>query len=395
MAKATKGTKIAYVSPTDYNLYFFRLSWLKALRREGAETYAVIPEGEYVEKIRDAGIQICIYPNVRGSWNPLRWVQTVSCLSKIFRENQFDVIHLFTFYPIILGTLAAWFARAPCIIQHVTGLGSLYIQAFTAGQKVLKWLSSWAYEKAFRSAQFIIFQNPVDKKQLYENLKIDTPARVVLGSGVNTNYFSPKSVDLDKVTKLKKTFGITEKNIVVSTIARLLKHKGILEFVQAAEKLYALDPRFIFLIIGWEDSANVSALSSEEIKRFKNKPFIKLLGFQSDVRECLALSDIYVLLSYREGLARSVLEAMAMEKPVIVSNVPGCQELIVENKTGFSVDCSDLAMIIEKIQTLAENPNLRKKVGAQARDWVCGHASDEIIYGQIKEIYQKLKLFGD
>lgn len=382
-----KGLKIAFLSHLDLNLYLFRLSWMKALIKEDSDVYAVIPKGDYNGKIAKEGITVMNYPIDRGGLNPFRELKTIYSLYRIFKKEHFNLIHAFTIKPNIYGAVAGKLAGIPIILNHVEGLGYIYtINNFKT--RILKFLSNRLYRLSFKIAKKVIFQNPDDFVQL-SNLFDNGKALIIKGTGVDTNYFSLGNVDLKKVKIIKDEIGIDNDKLVITMIARLYWSKGIKELVQTANMLSKKYCNLVFLIIGWIDKGNPDAISQEFIKETGNE-FIKFTGKRDDIREILYLTDIYVLPSYREGMPRTVLEAMAMEKAIVTTNAPGCKETVENGVNGLLVPIKNSKVLAEAIEKLITDENLRARMGKTSREKAIKEFSNEIVIDKILKLYKKL-----
>lgn len=361
---------------------------MKALVKEGYDVYAVIPKGDYNGKIAKEGIKVINYPINRGGLNPLKELKTIYNLYRIFKKEHFDLIHAFTIKPNIYGAVAGKLAGTPIILNHVTGLGYIYtINNFKT--RILKFLSNRLYRLSFKIAKKVIFQNPDDFVQL-SNLFDNGKALVIKGTGVDTNYFSLENVDLKKVKIIKDEIGIGNDKLVITMIARLRWSKGIKELVNAANILSKKYKNLVFLTVGWIDKGNPDAISKEFIKKTSNE-FIKFIGKRDDIREILYLTDIYVLpSSYREGMPRTVLEAMAMEKPIVTTNAPGCKETVEDGVNGLLVPVKNSKVLAKTIEKLIIDENLRARMGKASREKVIKEFSNEIVIDKILKLYNKL-----
>lgn len=382
-----KRLKIALLSHLDLNLYLFRLSWMKALIKQDCDVYAVIPKGDYDGKIAKEGIKVINYSIDRGGLNPFKELKTIYDLYRIFKKEHFDLIHAFTIKPNTYGAVAGKLARIPIILNHVTGLGYIHI-INNLKARILRFLSNRLYRLSFNIAKKVIFQNPDDLDQL-SNLFDSRKALVIKGTGVNTNYFSPENVDLKGVKIIKDEIGVDNGKLVITMIARLYWSKGIKELVKAARMLSKKYNNLVFLIVGWIDKGNPDAISKEFVSEASNE-FIKFTGKRGDIREMLYLTDIYVLPSYREGMPRTVLEAMAMEKPIVTTNAPGCRETVENGVNGLLVPIKNSKILAEAIEKLIVDENLRARMGKASREKVIKEFSNEIVIDKILNLYDTL-----
>lgn len=377
--------RVAFLSHLDVNLERFRLPLMECLREFGAEVLAVSPEGPYLRKIKEKGIKIRTYRLNRRNTNPLREVPSILDLSRIVREERPHILQTFTLKPNLLGGILKRVHNLPVVIGTVTGLGSIFLE----DGKLLKVLNP-ALRWTFNSLDFVIFQNPDDREEFIKRGFVnETKSCVIEGAGVDIDYYSPESVDKEKVIKLRNELGLRDETVFLF-IGRFIVHKGVNEFVEAAKRLKEEGKRVRFIMVGGRDEGNPYSLKEEELEKLRRESVVEIYGFRDDVRELIALSDVFVLPSYREGLSRSVLEAQAMEKPVIATNVTGLKEIVEDGVTGILVEPKDSHSLFLAMKKFLENPELRKEMGRRGRARVKERFSVERIIKEHLELYRML-----
>jgi N,N'-diacetylbacillosaminyl-diphospho-undecaprenol alpha-1,3-N-acetylgalactosaminyltransferase len=382
--------KIAFLAPLDENLYLFRLPWIDQLMKHGYSVTAIVPEGDFFDKISRYGIRALKYDLKRNSINPFREIYTLIQLWMIFRREKFDIVHTFTIKPNIYGTLAARAAGVRTVVNHVTGLGYVHTER-TFFVLLLRWFVSQLYRLSFRFSEKVIFQNPDDLKVLLPLLR-QSKAQVIQGSGVDIHHFSPASFDHRDAQELRSSLGIRGDSVVITIIARLLKHKGIEEFISAADNLSHMFPEALFLIVGWIDKDNPTRLSFDFLQQSTRNPRIKFLGKRSDIKEILSITDIYTLPSYREGTPRTVLEAMAMGKPIVTTDAPGCRQVVENGVNGFLVPVKDAAAFQAAVERLISDRLLRERMGLASRKKVIAEFSNDVVIDQVVKLYDSLTI---
>ncbi len=361
---AEKKIKIAYLSHLDLNLYLFRLAYMQEMVRQGHDVYAVAPGGEFLDKIREAGIKVLSYNVQRPSLNIFSNIFTLIQLFRIFKREKFDIIVTFMHKPNILGTFAGKLAGAPVIVNYITGLGFAYTEN-KAKAFIARFFINFLYSLSFRISQKVIFLNQ-DDLLTFSGI-LEREKALIIKEGVDLNKFSQGKVLEDQTDKLCSDLGIRKgRDIVVTMVSRLSLHKGVVEFVESADILLKKYENLLFLIVGWVDEGNPAAVTSDFIKNISDKR-IKFLGQRSDIREILYLTDIFVLPSYREGTPLSILEAMAMEKPVVTTSAPGCREVVRDGINGFVVPLKDSFGLSVAIEKLFLDKPLRLKMGEAGR----------------------------
>jgi len=379
--------RFVFFSQHDFNLYRFRMPVMVALRERGAQVWAISPPGEYSPRFREHGIEFVPISLDRKTFNPLKAWVTVNQLRAILRELRPNVLHTSTLRPNVYGALAGWLAGVPVIVCTVEGLGTLYTN-HDWKTRLLRWEVEKATRLALRAADAIIFLNP-DDQRYYLSRKLCSPeqARLIVSAGIDVKMFSPGRFSLDERQRLRRERGFSPDAVVVTMIARLIAPKGVREFLQAAERL---NGKACFVLIGEPDPGNLDSLTWEEIQEYVQRGIVLAPGWQKDVIPWLAITDIFVLPSYREGTPVTVLEAMAMGLPVVATDVPGCREAVVHGETGFLVPPRDVDKLTLAIQHLMEEPELRQRMGRAGRARVVQHFAVERIVEQYIGLYAEL-----
>jgi len=383
--------KVGFLSHLDMNLYLFRLPWMKKLREMGFKVSALVPEGKYADRLREEGFEVINYRIDRRSLNPLKELRTIVELYRIFTQQNFDILHTFTYKPNLYGTLAGRRAGIPIIINTITGLGHVFTTCGTSDKKKLKkWIYIAFYRYSLNMADYIIFQNVDDLKLLSKYISNKVKLRLIKGSGVDTVYFSSSSADIEKVAKLRQELGLTGKEKVVTMIARMYWGKGIKEYVEAADKILRERDDVYFLVVGWRDEGNPDTIP-EDFKRKYSTKKLRFLGKREEIREILYLTDVYVLPSYREGLSRTILEAMSMQKPVVTTDAPGCKDVVKDGVNGFLVPVGDSRALKKAISNLIDDADLRRKMGEAGRKRAVKEFSVGVILGDLEKLYNDCK----
>lgn len=383
--------KIALVSNTDFNLYNFRMGIVEGFLEKGYKVYIVCPYGKYVEKLKNKGVKYSPIDVDRKGTNPIKDLKLLWQLYRIFKREKFDVVHNFTIKPNIYGNLAAKLAKIPVIINSVTGLGYVFTGKGLKNN-VLKWIVVNLYKIAFKFSNKVIFQN-MDDLELFKKYKIIDGNRSVLikSSGINIEKFSPQNVDKVRIENLYDELGISRHRppIIITLIARLIWHKGIREFVEAAKILKKKYSDVLFLLVGPIDTGNPAAVSKDYIEETGKEGFIKYIGRREDIRETLYISDVVTLPSYREGIPKALLEAMSMEKPIITTDTTGCREVVEEGKNGFSVPIKNAVALADAIERLINNEELRVRFGKYGREKVLREFDERIVVKKTIKVYEE------
>ena len=362
--------KVIVVANTLWNINNFRQPILKMLNKKKAEIFILAPFhwSEVSAQKRTKNFTGLKYS--RNQKNGLREsVRSIREFRNIFEKIQPDLILLYTIKPNIYGNIAAAGLNIP-VISTVTGLGYTYLKG-----GMIRMFSEYLYKFAFRKTKKIIFHNPNDLELfINQGLATASQCKVIRGSGVDTVKFQPQ-----KKTKEKEKF-------VFIFIGRLLADKGIREYLTAAKSLEDLK-NAEFHIVGGPYPQNPASISELEWLNSYIGKNVKWHDVQLDVRPFLAAADVMVLPSYREGLPMSVLEAMAMGKPIITTDVPGCRETVQEGKNGFLVPVKDSRALASVMSTLYNMPEKeRMLMGERSREKAITEFSCEIVATAYEEL---------
>lgn len=349
------GARVLVLGGIARSLLNFRGALLEALVRHGHRVVACAPghDDDVARALASIGVDYRPTPIERASLNPIADLRTVASLTRLMRDVQPDVFFGYTIKPVIYGSLAARFAGVPRRYAMITGLGYAFGQG-GLGRRALARLVGVMYRAGLRGSPAVFFQNP-DDVALFQALGIVDEEQAVLvnGSGVDLEHFAPAPISRRPPSFL--------------LIARLIREKGILEYVEAARLVKRSHPQATFRLVGPLDS-NPTAVSENELAAWRREGVVEYLGKLDDVRPAIAASSVYVLPSfYREGTPRSVLEAMAMGRPVITTDAPGCRETVIEGENGFLVPPRDPAALAEAMSRFLEQPELASRMGAASR----------------------------
>jgi len=362
--KVGEKLRIAIVLNTAWNIYNYRLGLIRTLLEEGHTVFAVAPSDDYVPVIEETGCTFIEIKNLsRKGMNPIQDMRYSYELFTIYKQNAIDVALQYTIKPNIYGSMAARGARIKTI-STVTGLGYSFMTEGIVNAVVKR-----LYKTAFNSCSLIAFQNN-DDKQLFENLRLCDSSKTTLvpGSGINTDYFKPLPKE-NPSSKLTFLF-----------VGRLLFDKGIQELLEAAQKVKEQHADTDFWVVGGIDEGNPSAIDKQLIDDYHEQGIINYMGRSSDVRAIMRNADVVVLPSYREGLPRVLLEAVAMGKPIIATDVPGCRAVIRDGKNGWQVPAKDAAALEEALLRMyALSEEEREQMGQVGRQMALDIFDEQVI----------------
>ncbi|WP_218208649.1 glycosyltransferase family 4 protein [Acinetobacter sp. F9] len=352
--------KIIIIGTTAYNLYGFRKDFMLSCLAKNYHVYAFVSEysNDWLDKIKNLGVTPITYKLSRGGLNPLTDLRSTYQLIQKIKEIQPDIVFSYSTKPVIYATLAAYKNKVPYIYGMIEGLGSpftMHKHGQSLKAKFIRFIQVSLYRLVFPYLDKIIFLNHDDPKDLVQRYNIyhKKSAIEVLGPiGLNLKEYAYKKWD-------------NQKNISFIFVARLIAEKGIFEYLEAARIVKKQYPEILFKIIGGLDTENLTSLKQAELDRLIETGIIEYAGFVTDVDQRIRNSAVFVLPSYREGMPRSTQEAMAIGRPVITTDVPGCNETVVDGVTGFLIPKWDIAALVEKMIYFIEHPEQVNKMGYQ------------------------------
>ncbi len=356
--------RIAFVSNTSFSLYNFRLGIMRRLKELGYEVVCIAPVDDCTEDLKH---EFSFYPlrNLdRKGKNPLKDFKLFLEFLVLYRKIKPSLVINFTIKPNIYSSIACGVLNVPSI-SVITGLGYVFVRG-----GLLEKLVRILYRISFVYNNYILVLNSYDV-DIIKNLTIQAKLVLLNGEGVNTQYFSPdmcKGVEKDNKT-------------IFLFIGRFLKDKGIIELIEAGKLLWQERNDFEIWLLGALDYGNPQSLSQEEIDKISIYEFVKVLPFSKDVRPIICQADCIVLPSYyREGVPRSLLEAMSMAKPIITTKSPGCKDVCEDGVNGFLVEeksVEDLKLSMNKF--LGLDIRERQGMGSAGRELVLKRFDEKIV----------------
>ncbi|WMN16075.1 glycosyltransferase family 4 protein [Pseudomonas piscis] len=330
---------------------------MDALIANGHQVIAIAPEADEAVRARlaEKGIEYHVVPMARAGLNPFTDLRYLLGLRQYLIKAKPDVILAYTIKPVIYGLLASRMANVRKRYALITGLGYAFTEAETSfSRNFVKYVASTLYRLSLRFASGVFFQNP-DDQQLFKSQKLiskDTQSWIVNGSGIDTDKFP--------VTPLPPRASFL-------LVGRILRDKGIVEYVEAARILKPRYPAVHFHLVGPLDP-NPSGISADTVSSWVKEDVIYYHGAVSDVSPHLTACSVFVLPSYREGTPRSVLEAMSSGRAIVTTDAPGCRETVEEGVNGFLVEPRDISKLAIAMERLINSGSLREQMGQASRE---------------------------
>jgi glycosyltransferase involved in cell wall biosynthesis len=362
--------KILLFSNTDWYLYNYRLPLARALRERGDEVVLLSPPGKYSGLLAKAGFRWISFPLERKSTNPVKELLTIYRLSRVFRQEKPKLVHLFTIKPVLYGSFAAHLAGNIQIVNSITGLGYIFSDA----RPLLRWLVKMLYRLSMTETS-VIFQNSDDRSFFVRNNLIsEVQSFLIPGSGVDINVFKPS----------REPAG----DPVVILAGRLLKSKGVPEFVEAARKIKSEGFSVRFAIVGEPYPDNPDSIKPDELAAWKEEGAVETWGWHDDMAEVISKSSIVCLpTKYMEGLPRLLLEAGASGRPAVATDIPGCRMVIRPGENGFLTAPGNIAELVTSLKLLIQNPDMRLRMGRRGREIVEQEFAVEKIITHTIDVY--------
>ena len=354
-----QNNKILLIGTTAECVYNFRKDLILTLVAKGYEVYAFTTDyiPSELEKISALGATPVPYVFSRGGLNPLNeFKNTIFLYQKIKKINPYLVLSYFA-KPAIFGTIAAKMAKVPKIFAMLEGLGYTFTEqpeGLSTKTRFIKQSQIALFKLSLPLADGVIFLNPDDPKDLLVKNNIEVKKVHLLGGiGINlADYpFSTKQLN---------------DNITFIFVGRLLKEKGINDYVNAAKIVKNKYPNTKFVVLGATDNSNFGSLTQKDINSLVQTNLIVYPGRVDNVNKWLEDSDVFVLPSYREGIPKSTQEAMAIGRPVITTDVPGCRETVIDGVNGFLVPRWNPQALAEKMVYFIENPEKINEMGNES-----------------------------
>lgn len=354
--------KIVLIGNTAGTLLNFRKELIIKLVHQGHSVYCIVSDytSESKASVENLGaIPIDSTLNSKGI-NPIADIDSTIRLSRTLKELQPDVVFSYFVKPVIFGTLAASMANVSRIIGMIEGLGNAFTpkdkNGFDFKTRVIQHIQVLLYKRALPLLDTLIVLNPDDRKDLVDKFNIKVKNTIVLGGiGVDLKRFTYVPFD-------------SQKPVSFVFIARLLKEKGVYEYLESAKKVKAKYPNTNFYILGGFDDENPFALRRSELETYLSSGIVDYPGHVENVADYLIKSSVFVLPSfYREGVPRSTQEAMAIGRPIITTNVPGCRETVEDGINGFLIPPFNADALANKMTKFIEHPELINEMGRESR----------------------------
>jgi len=367
--------RLFYVVNNPVFFLSHRLPVALAAQRAGYDVHVASMDGDCVPRIQAHGITHHVLPMTRSGKNPLQELRTMWALYRLFRRVRPDVVHMVTIKPVLYGGIAARLARVPAIVSAISGLGFVFLSKGVRAS-LIRQVVAVLYRLALGHPNSrVVFQNGNDRDTLRDlGVVRDEQVVMIRGSGVNLSDY--------------RAVAEPSPPVVALMVARLLRDKGVLEFVEAARILRREGANVRMQLVGGIDPGNPASVSRADVEAWQREGIIEALGERSDIATLYEAAHIAVLPSYREGLPRSLIEAAACGRAVVTTDVPGCRDAITPDETGLLVPSHDAESLANAIGRLASDTALRQRMGAASRALAEREFDIEDVCRKHLEVYQ-------
>ncbi len=369
--------RLLFVFTEDWAFLSLFLDRAIAAKEAGYEVGVVVHCTKYQLAIKDHGLQVFTHNISRSGTNPFRELLSVLQMLRIFRSFKPDIIHLAALKPILVGSLASLLFPKAQIVNAPVGMGYIFSSTDRKARLLRPILRLVLRFVLGRKRTTTIIENSDDLRTLVDGKFVkQDQISLIRGTGVQlADFVVTPEPDGPKVVVL---------------IARMLRDKGVVEFVDSARIIKQSHPEVVFWLVGDTDSGNPTSLTSDQIKTWESEGLVTWLGYREDVPQLLQQIHIVCLPSYREGFGKVLIEAGAAQRAVVTTNVPGCRESIENGRNGLLVEPRDVMALTQALITLLDNNDQRTAMATEGRHRVENEFSSEIINAQTLAVYEQV-----
>lgn len=381
--------KVLQVAGLDHVFTAFLKALIVAMQAEGWQVDAAAGSTEDGKFLRSRNVRFFELPYGRAR-NVITNYRRFQQLVKLIRQERYDIVHTHNPLASLIARAAARLCGVPVIIYTVHGF------SFHEDASTLRYQLGFAAERLAGRWTHLTFSQSREDYDLIVRKRITPSERAIwIGNGVDPAHFDPGRFGAEERRRTRASLGIPENAMVAGMLTRLSREKGIREFIEAGASVLSRMPDTWFCIVGGRRSGAYWHMTFDEVRSIAERHGLTsrlvLPGYREDVPEVLAAMDVFCLPSYHEGLPRSIIEAMAMELPVVASDIRGCREEVVDGETGFLIPVRDSRALADKLTYLLENRRVASEFGRRARAIVLeDFVEEDVVQKQITVIKQAL-----
>jgi glycosyltransferase involved in cell wall biosynthesis len=376
--------RIAVLCAVDLSVVMLLRTQLLAMKAAGHWVEVVCSNGPYVAQLRAEGFPVHTI-SISRSIQPMEDLRAISRLASLFRRRRFTVIHTHTPKAAFLGQLAAKLARVPVRVNTIHGL--YYLAAPPGWQRTLfKALEILAC----RLAHHVFSQSGEDVAMILREGLLEPEKIEFLGNGIDLDRFNVTRFDPEMRNQVRDEFGIPRDAFVVGVVARMVNEKGFRELLEALARFRKIAPKAYLLHVGFVDRSRRDEVTPDLAEKHGVAEFCRFVGQRPDVDRIMLGMDVFCLPSYREGYPRSVMEANAMGLPVIVTNIRGCREAVIDGVNGILVPVRQVEPLVDALTRLYEDTDLRQRLAAGAIQRAREQFDERRVIAKTLDIYDLL-----
>jgi glycosyltransferase involved in cell wall biosynthesis len=376
------GLKIAQIATSGMSVRLLLLDHIRALESEGHQVTAICAPGPWVESVQRTGVKVETVPMER-EMEPLRDMRSLLTLRDCFLKHRFDVVHTHTPKAGLIGPMAARLAGVPHVVHTIHGL------LFHDRMGWLRQMLFWLPEKVTATCcDHLLSQSREDLKYAVRTGLCASKKIVYLGNGIDVDYFSP-SASYARAQVLREV-GIESGDFVVGSVGRLVREKGFMELFAAMDHLSVRYPQIKLVVIGPRELDQDDALDPVYMDDLQERGIVRFVNWSNDMRPWYASMDVFVLPSYREGIPRACMEAAALKRPVVASDIRGCREVVLDGKTGLLVPPRKVPTLMQAIERLYKDRELAERMGERARQHIVENFNVKDVCRRLCAFYAQL-----
>jgi glycosyltransferase involved in cell wall biosynthesis len=374
---STKTKKILFMFTEDWAFASLFLDRAIAAKNAGYEVAVHVRCSEHRTVIEKAGLQVIPHNISRSGLNPFRELVSVFQLVQVFRSFRPDVIHLIALKPIVLGSLASVFYPKAKIVNAPVGMGYLFASNDVRARVARPIVKLVLKSTLGRKRSMTIIENSDDRTSLVEGGFLHSNQIVLIrGTGVNLDVFRPTAEPAGSK--------------IVVLIARMLRDKGVFEFVESARMIKRTHPTTLFWLIGDADPGNPASLTTQQLQAWNDEGIVEWLGYRTDVADLLTQVHVVCLPSYREGFGKVFVEAGAALRAVVATDVPGCREAVEHQVNGLLVEPKNSVALATALIEVLDNDELRLRLAKEGRRRAEFEFSSATVNAQTLDVYQQV-----
>jgi glycosyltransferase involved in cell wall biosynthesis len=377
-----------HVTTVDLSLRALLAGQLQAFGAAGFDVLGVSATSPEVAELHAAGIRHASIDGLTRDWTPVSDGRALAGLVNLMRTERPVIVHTHNPKSGVLGRLAARVARVPVIVNTVHGL---YANPDVPPLK--RFVADRSERWAMRASHHEFFQSQEDYRRALRERMVPAARASWLGNGVDVRRFDPANVDPALVAHVRERWGVPPEGIVIGTVGRLVWEKGYGEFIEAARRVRTIEPRTVFVAVGQREPGKHDGLPASVIEGARREGVVVHGAAATDEMPAIyGAMDLFVLASYREGMPRSAIEASAMRRAVIATNIRGCREVVLDGETGLLIPARDADALADAVLSSLADPARTRTMGERGRARAVERFDEGAVIDRTLAVYRRLML---